>query len=117
MGWRGLKERIFYEPVERYTWTAAHHDDEMKSGPNILLIFTGYIVQACRYVPPISHFFLFSFLFFSFCPFETRSHIPIHTDVRLCVIQAKRDRKFEERVTGYQSMNTSSHGYRHGGVF
>lgn len=64
MGWRGLKERIFYEPVERYTWSAAHHDDEMKSGPNILLIFTGYIVQACRYVPPISHFFLFSFFFF-----------------------------------------------------
>lgn len=63
MGWRGLKERIFYEPVERYTWPAAHHDDEMKSGPNILLIFTGYIVQASRYVPPISHFFLFSFFF------------------------------------------------------
>lgn len=57
MGWRGRKERIFYEPVEKCTWTTVHHDDEVKSGRNILLIFTGYIVRACRYVAPIPEFF------------------------------------------------------------
>ena len=121
MGWRERKERIFYEPVEKCTWTTVHHDDEVKSGRNILLIFTGYIVRACRYVAPIPEFFptffpLFSLsLSLSLFRFvrSKREHlyIPIHANAKLCVTQMKRDRKFEARVARHQSMNISSHRY------
>ena len=99
MGWRERKERIFYEPVEKCTWTTVHHDDEVKSGRNILLIFTGYIVRACRYVAPIPEFFptffpLFSLslsLSLSFRPFKTRA--PIHAYTRKREVMCHTDEK------------------------
>lgn len=73
----GAKSGFFTSLSKNPLETAAHHDDEVKSGRNILLVFTGNIARACRYVAPILPFFPPLFFFLSFRPFEMRSRLGV----------------------------------------